>query len=487
MADEPNPKPARSIPPSSKPPLTPKVGDVLDSKYEIIRPIGAGAWGDVFEGVNVRIKLKVAIKVLKAEYATRTEMLARFEREALAATHIDSPYVCQVYDAGTLHDGRPYIVMEYLTGTDLGKRLRDSGGSLGLIDAVNFCIHAARGLGAAHQAEIFHRDMKPDNLFIAKTKQGDEIAKIVDFGISKLMSPEAKSQSMTQTGHILGSPIYMSPEQARGAKTTDHRSDLYSLGVVLFESVTGRTPFTADTFNELMFKIALEEPPLANTLRPEVDDGLTEILVKALKREPAERFQSAHEFETALVGWLEGHGSAVRDWKNTSGPRDVSSAPSIKAATGLANTQPGPFLAQSGTDASVKKVNKALFGLAALPIAAIALYFLFAHKAPAPTGITGVDTASVTTIVSVTPSATVTTTVTSAPSSSAPTIVTSTEPPPSSSASSAPVVGTGAQVHAHKPDAAASAQPSASAPITNVTPSATTTASVGGRTIHTTL
>jgi serine/threonine protein kinase len=289
-------------------------GHLLEGKYEIVGVVGEGAWGQVLEGINIRIRRKVAIKILKAEYASNGDMVRRFEREALASTHIESPHVVQIFDAGVLVDGRPYLVMEFLTGEDLSTHITKVG-KLNLVAAVELCAQVARGLAAAHAAGVFHRDMKPSNIVIAKTKSGREIAKIVDFGISKLLDVTKASVSHTQTGTVLGSPVYMSPEQARGSKSTDHRSDIYSLGVVLFECLTGTTPHTADGFNELLFKIVLEAAPSVRSLRPEVDEELDEIVRLSLAKTPEQRIQTATELEGLLVGWL-----AKRDVKLSDSP-----------------------------------------------------------------------------------------------------------------------------------------------------------------------
>ena len=293
---------------------------LLEGKYEIVGVVGEGAWGQVLEGINIRIRRKVAIKILKAEYASNPDMVGRFEREALASTHIESPHVVQVFDAGVLADGRPYLVMEFLTGEDLATHIT-RGGPLPVIAAVSLCAQVARGLAAAHAAGVFHRDMKPSNIVIATTKSGREIAKIVDFGISKLLDVSKPTISHTQTGTVLGSPVYMSPEQARGSKTTDHRSDIYSLGVVLYECLTGTTPHTADGFNELLFKIVLEEAPSSRNLRPEVDEDLDSILRRVLAKTPELRVQTASELEMLLVEWLAKHGTKLSDSPTDGGPR----------------------------------------------------------------------------------------------------------------------------------------------------------------------
>ncbi len=295
-------------------------GHLLEGKYEIVGVVGEGAWGLVLEGINVRIRRRVAIKILKAEYASRADMVSRFEREALASTHIESPHVVQVYDAGVLADGRPYLVMEFLTGDDLGTHIRLTE-RLPIFTAVDLCAQVARGLAAAHAAGVFHRDMKPTNIVIARTKSGREVAKIVDFGISKLLDVSKPHVSHTQTGTVLGSPVYMSPEQARGSKATDHRSDLYSLGVVLFECLTGQPPHDGESFNALLFKIALEPAPSVRSKRPEIDEELDDIVRRLLAKQPADRVQSATELEGLLNAWLRKSGVKFGETPTDSGPR----------------------------------------------------------------------------------------------------------------------------------------------------------------------
>ncbi len=282
---------------------------LVDGKYRIVRFLGQGAWASVYEGINVRIQRRVAIKVLSASLAENPSVTERFEREAQAATSIDSAHVVSVFDLGALEDGRPYIVMELLEGENLGKRL-ETVGQLPLTVAVSFAVQALQGLADAHAAGVLHRDIKPDNVVLTRSKRGDEIVKIVDFGISKLHSgvPQPQSVRLTQTNTVLGSPVYMSPEQCRGTREMDHRSDLFSLGVVLFEAITAQLPHTAASFNELLFKIALEDAPDPRTIRADIDEQLAGVMKKALAREPASRFQNATEFRDALVDWAEMNG-----------------------------------------------------------------------------------------------------------------------------------------------------------------------------------
>jgi serine/threonine protein kinase len=288
-------------------------GDLVDQKYRIVRFIGRGAWASVYEGVNVRIGRRVAIKVLSDEAVQKHGIVDRFEREAQAATRIESDHVVHVFDLGILSDGRPYIVMELLEGESLGGALQTHG-IFSQSRAVFYAVQALRGLGDAHAAGVTHRDIKPDNMVVLTTKHGDEILKIVDFGISKLQSGLQQVTNMTQTNTILGSPVYMSPEQCRGTRHMDHRSDLYSLGVVIFELLTGQLPHKGDTFNELMFKIALEDTPSPALYNPELHPDLCAIVMKSLTREPSARYQSAAEFEAALLDWCANNGVETSSW-----------------------------------------------------------------------------------------------------------------------------------------------------------------------------
>jgi eukaryotic-like serine/threonine-protein kinase len=293
------------------------VNQLLDGKYRIVRRVGQGAWATVYEAVNVRIQRRVAIKILNIELTKHPQLLARFSREAAAATQIESPFVVTMFDAGTTEsDRRPYIVMEFLEGEDLGRRIKRVG-ALSQDQAVAYTVHLLSGLADAHATGVLHRDIKPDNLVIVTSKTGQEILKLVDFGISKPNGrPETLPQSKTEL--ILGSPVYMSPEQARGTRHMDHRSDLYSVGVVLFEALTNSVPHVGGNFNELMFKVALETAPDPRTKKPDLDEALAKIVVKALAREPDARFQSAVEFRTVLMEWSERRGTMTAPLHSTS-------------------------------------------------------------------------------------------------------------------------------------------------------------------------
>jgi len=227
-------------------------GQIIDGKYRIVRELGVGGMGAVYEGENTRIHRRVAIKVLHAQVATKADIVQRFEREAQAAGRIGSEHIVEVLDLGVLPTQERYMVMEFLDGVSLTQRIKLRG-RLTPQELAPLLVQLLEGLGAAHRAGIVHRDLKPDNIFII-TRGGRDFVKLVDFGVSKFSATDGEF-SMTRTGAVMGTPYYMSPEQARG-QAVDHRSDLYAIGVVAYQAVTGHVPFQAETFNELIFKIS---------------------------------------------------------------------------------------------------------------------------------------------------------------------------------------------------------------------------------------
>jgi hypothetical protein len=274
-------------------------GQVLDGKYRIVRLIGEGGMGAVFEGENIRINRRVAIKVLHGAALSNAETVQRFEREAQAAGRIGSDHILEILDLGVLADGERYMVMEFLAGQTLTQRIVQHG-RLTPRQVVPLMRQVLVGLGAAHAAGIIHRDLKPDNLFILKERSGiRDYVKIIDFGISKF-NALGGDMSMTRTGAVMGTPYYMSPEQAKGSGKVDARSDLYAIGVILYEAVAGQVPFLADTFNELMFKIVLSDPKPLMEVVPDLDPRFAAIVSKAMARDADQRYQSAAEMVEAF-------------------------------------------------------------------------------------------------------------------------------------------------------------------------------------------
>lgn len=277
-------------------------GQILEGKYEVMHPIARGGVGEVYLGVNRRLGKSVAIKVLLPEYSQEPAAIDRFEQEARVAAMIDSAHIADVYDLGDLPTGEPFIVMELLDGENLADRLeREKRIPEGELAAMTLQILDA--LASAHEAGVVHRDLKPENVFVTK-RDGRELVKVVDFGISKVVGGRGHvtARRLTLAGAVFGTPAYMSPEQARG-KGVDHRSDLYSLGVMLYELVLGEPPFSGENVNELLFSVALDNAMPLELRLPSVSPALAAIVQKAMARAPSDRFQSAAEMRDAVLEW----------------------------------------------------------------------------------------------------------------------------------------------------------------------------------------
>jgi len=275
-------------------------GQIIDSKYRIVRLLGTGGMGAVYEGENIRIRRKVAIKMLHGSVSTQPDVIARFEREAQAAALVGSDHICEVLDLGVLADETRYMVMEYLEGDTLSGLIKRNG-RLTPPQSIPILTQILDALGAAHAAGIIHRDLKPDNVFILPQKSGiQNFVKILDFGVSKF-SQLGGELNVTRAGAVVGTPYYMSPEQARGSSAIDQRTDIYAIGVLLYQATTGQVPYQAETFNELLFKIVLEVAPPPQTYVPDIDPDFASIIQCAMAREPDQRFQSCQQFRDALL------------------------------------------------------------------------------------------------------------------------------------------------------------------------------------------
>jgi serine/threonine protein kinase len=286
------------------------VGDIVQDKYRIVRLIGEGGMGAVYEGENTLIARRVAIKVLHGSAAVNPDIVQRFQREAQAAGRIGNDHILEVLDLGHLPDGDLFMVMEYLNGENLADRI-DRLQRLTPQQAYPIVRQILEGLAAAHGAGIIHRDLKPENIFILREKAGyRDFVKIIDFGISKFNLMEDGNMAMTATGAVMGTPYYMSPEQAKGSKVADRRSDIYAVGVILYKAITGDEPFSAETFNELLFKIVLSDLVPARRLVPTVDEAFDTIISKAMAKDPDHRFRSCEDMIRALDAWAQS-GKAV--------------------------------------------------------------------------------------------------------------------------------------------------------------------------------
>jgi len=270
-------------------------GSRLIGKYEIVRPIGRGGFGLVYEARHLGLRARVAIKMLRSEGRQQPQTLERFRREAWASAQLASPHVVRLMDVDVLEDGTPFIVMEFLLGRDLEAELA-ARGRLPIRETVGYVLQAASAISEAHARGVVHRDLKPNNLFLAE-HGGSRSIKVLDFGLSKI----ASELSVTKTSAQLGTPLYMSPEQLRSAKGVDGRSDIWSLGVILYRMLTLRTPFEGPTATDVMVGIMSQPAPELTRLAPNVPPELANIVMRALRKDPAERFQSIGELAHALA------------------------------------------------------------------------------------------------------------------------------------------------------------------------------------------
>jgi serine/threonine protein kinase len=299
-----------------------KPGDVIDGKYVIESVIGVGGMGAVFLANHEQLRRRVAVKFLLNEAKENPDAYARFEREAHAAAALQSENVTRVIDLGALADGTPYIVMEYLEGQDLSARL-SSVGRLPIEEAVAHVLEVCDALSEAHALGIVHRDLKPANLFLAQRANGSTRVKVLDFGISKMgASGIGKQMSLTGTGAVMGSPLYMSPEQLRGSGKVDESADIWALGVVLYEFLAGRPPFQAEAFPEQCALILTAPAPALRDHRPEVPPALEAVVMRCLAKDLSSRFSSVGELTAALLA------AGAHAQLGTSGRMGLASIPS---------------------------------------------------------------------------------------------------------------------------------------------------------------
>ncbi len=278
-----------------------KEGDVLAGKYRVERVLGEGGMGVVVAAWHIELEQRVALKFLLPEIAERGDAAERFRREARAAVKIKSEHVARVIDVGTMDDGVPYMVMEYLDGHDLASELRERR-TLDVTEAVDIVLQACEAVAEAHASGIVHRDLKPANLYLALRADGSRVVKVLDFGISKSIAGGSLGDlSLTRTSSMIGSPLYMSPEQMRSARDVDSRADIWSLGVILFELLTGRPPYLGDNVPQLCASLLNDSPPPLSDYRNDVPKDLERCLLKCLEKERTQRWPSVAELAHALA------------------------------------------------------------------------------------------------------------------------------------------------------------------------------------------
>lgn len=275
-------------------------GTLLCSKYRVVKTLGRGGMGTVVEAFHLELQVPVAIKLLLPELMSYAEAAVRFQREARAVTKLTSPHVARVLDVDTLPSGEPFIVMEFLKGKDLAERGKDPI-PLSLSEALDYIVQASDAIAEAHSVGIIHRDLKPANLFVTHKQGGEPIIKVLDFGVSKVLTGNTGEVSLTQTTTILGSALYMSPEQMRSARDVDHRTDVYALGACLYEILAGRPPYVASSFPELCARVYSGPPMSVSEWSPEVPRDLAKVIEKSLAHEREDRYGSIAEFVHALA------------------------------------------------------------------------------------------------------------------------------------------------------------------------------------------
>lgn len=279
-------------------------GQVLGDRYRVEEELGTGGMGVVCRATHLGLGTPVAIKLIRPDFAENEEFVRRFLNEARRAALLRSERIAHVHDVGQLETGEPFLVMELLEGVELGRYLEEHD-PLSEVDAISIALQIAEGLEAAHRCGIVHRDVKPANTFLVRRPDGRFSVKILDFGISKQLAES--TTTITDAGQSLGSPWYMSPEQMMDASRVDERSDLWSLGVVLFEMLAGRRPFDGVTLPEVCAKVLTSPAPLLSVLRPEIDPELEAIVARCLEKEPAHRYPDMASLGAALRDCLARH------------------------------------------------------------------------------------------------------------------------------------------------------------------------------------
>jgi serine/threonine protein kinase len=278
------------------------VGIVLEDKYRIVRVIGQGGMGVVFEAEHINFGKRVAVKVMLEKYALDTEAIARFRREALAASRIGNQHIIDIHDMGQTPDGRLFVAMELLDGAPLSKILEASG-PMPPWRAIHIIRQVLRAVGAAHSKGIIHRDLKPDNIFLVNEDDHHDFVKLLDFGISKVvdLNEQVAATKLTTTGVVIGTPLYMAPEQAMG-NPIDGGADVYSCGVILYELLAGKPPFEGATYAVLVAKLLTSAPTPLDQVRPGLPPDLVRAVHRALEKDPKRRYTTAEKFAAALPG-----------------------------------------------------------------------------------------------------------------------------------------------------------------------------------------
>jgi eukaryotic-like serine/threonine-protein kinase len=307
-------------------------GELLGGRYRIEGTVGAGGMGVVIAARQVLLDEKVAIKVLHPRLRSDARAAERFVREAKAATRIRSDHVARVLDVAILEDGTPYIVMEYLEGSDLAGILAERG-RFSVEQAVDLVLQVCVAVAEAHRAGIVHRDLKPSNLFCVPRRDGGMAVKVLDFGISKVDGKNTPAPITTLTGSLMGSPHYMSPEQMQSSREVDGRSDIWALGVILYQLLVGSVPFAGTTITDVAIRVATQMPAPLGQRRPDVAPGLEAAILRCLEKEPGARYATVAELAAALARWGPARTRTLMEHLDDRSPYGALQGSSEKAAS----------------------------------------------------------------------------------------------------------------------------------------------------------
>ncbi|HWA73724.1 MAG TPA: serine/threonine-protein kinase [Polyangiaceae bacterium] len=361
------------------------IGTVVAGRYRVDRVLGAGSMGVVAAAFHLEFEQAVAIKFVSPDALGEPEVAARFRREVRAAAKIKSEHVARVLDVGALETGLPYMVMEFLEGRTLEDEL-SARGSLPVAVAVDYVLQAIEALAEAHAGGIVHRDLKPANLFVSRRADRSRVVKVLDFGVSKSLADSESSLRLTRTGTIVGSPLYMAPEQLRAEKTPDLRSDIWALGAILFELVSGRTPHSANSIPDLYAKLLRDAPSAISRHGAEIAPEFEAIVRRCLRLEPAERFANVSELAEALLPFAPArarvHAERARGVLFPGGPQQSEPPPSPANEKSRASAE-GPStttVSSWGAHAWFERRRALSAGLGASFLMIVAAFAIFAVR-----------------------------------------------------------------------------------------------------------
>jgi serine/threonine-protein kinase len=350
-------------------------GEVLLGKYVVEKVLGMGGMGVVVAAHHLQLDERVALKFLLPDAAANPQVVARFLREARAAAKIKSEHVTRVFDVGTMENGSPFLVMEYLDGQDLAALIASSGPCAPDV-AVDYVLQACEAIAEAHAAGVVHRDLKPHNLFLSRRADGSPCVKVLDFGISKATASPAAA--MTSTAAMMGSPLYMSPEQMVSARDVDPRSDIWALGIILYELLAGKTPFDAETMPQLVLQVTQHPPRMLRVDRPDAPPGLEAAINRCLEKSPAARYQNVADLAADLAIFVppERRSSVIRISRVLGGSAEASRAP---AQTDSAAATAASPVATQGSWGSTRAEGRGFpMATAALAVGVVTLVGAFA-------------------------------------------------------------------------------------------------------------